>query len=174
MKRFTIKEGKHPACPSIFNFMYRPGCLSWEVRFTESCRYNHFDQDQKDWNKLCGIGFLGFLKHPSHWNSAMIGWRYSPNFEAWEVNAYYHLNNSRSFTDPLMVVQVMESLQVDLIIDYRRKDYRFILISGDQIMEHRQPFSHRSSFTREINTWFGGQKSAPHEIHLLKQTLPRC
>jgi len=65
----TIKQGTH--APFRFPVLFTTSEYVRVVQFTPSCRYD-IDKNQKDINKLFGVGYF-----PTHRkNSVRFGWRY--------------------------------------------------------------------------------------------------
>lgn len=170
MKKFTIKKGRHFCRPRVFRMRRKPTCVTWQAAFGMDAKYNHEDVDQDDWNKLCGIYFNFFNTRD---NTAMIGWRWNLDEQAMELNAYYHLNKERVFTPPLFDVALGEVFTASITCNWRESRYEVRLDSLDALREvvHFQPFEIKRKLSFEINTYFGGNKRAPHNITVYK-TLP--
>ncbi len=171
MTEYTIKEGRHFSMPRIFKLRNRPEKVSWLVEFSKNCDYDLGDEDQKDWNKLVGL-FYNFLNTLD--NTVMVGWRWNPDTKRMELNAYYHVNGSRDFTRPLLDVELGNPFRVDIRVDYEKREYTVALerySDGKQALDTKA-FSHDRGRCLEINTYFGGNETAPRTLTIRKAYIP--
>ena len=124
MKLYTIKKGKHKSKPVILKYRLNPKSITWLVRFNDDCKYVLGDNDQYDWNKLCGLAFHWYK---SRYHSAMIGWRYNISTGFIEVNAYYHLGTRKAhYTNRLLSIRPgRDDLKITLSIDREQSKYIF-------------------------------------------------
>lgn len=167
---YTISEGQHFCFPRIFKSRNRPERVAWRVRFAANCDYDLKDNDQKDWNKLCGLFYNLFNTRD---NTVMVGWRWNKDRARMELCAYYHVDGSRDFTKPLLDVALEEDLQVEIQIDYTKKEYTVVLLrsSDGQRVENTMAFTHNRGTCWEINTYFGGNRVAPQDVTVFKGYL---
>lgn len=167
LTEYTIAEGNHFAMPRIFKIRQKPERVSWFIVFGENADYNLGDEDQKDWNKLCGL-FYNFLNTRD--NTVMVGWRYNPQTRRMELNAYYHVEKGRDFTKPLLEVPLGKPVRVDILVDYEQKTYSVQLTRLDDgtLAKDSMPFTHNNTSCMEINTYFGGNEAAPKDITIYK------
>lgn len=182
----TIQEGNHRSDPwgvrtPTYDRKYR-----WY--FAQSARYyinpdSSRTGDQLDWNKLIGQSYTPFRIWPdaNHINSAMVGWRYNPETDLMELNAYWHLDEQRDFTNTLVEVEIGQEFetivarrpgnQVDVCIEK--------FISPDAANQTSGSVCHTIDFTgqnipqeiREILTYFGGNRTAPNWILIYRKQL---
>jgi hypothetical protein len=168
---YEIPTGRHHSTTRIDiddYFLVRPGKLTWDFVFDESCAYNLGDEDQKDWNKLCGVSFGNPLSNLDE--TAMIGWRYSLETDLIELNAYYHVNSDRFFTVPLAAISMCDQVgSAVLEIDYVKKWYTWSIVIQDDVVTHTWGFDHNSIVCNEINFYFGGNEAAPHTVRCYKR-----
>lgn len=164
---YTISQGQHFCFPRIFKSRNKPERVSWLIRFDQNCNYDLKDNDQKDWNKLCGLFFNLF--NPRE-NTVMIGWRWNLKTEKMELCAYYHVDGSREFTKSLLEVSLEETFTVEILVDYNAKEYAVILqrSSDGRRVEDRKAFRHDNETCWEVNTYFGGNRTAPQDVTILK------
>ncbi len=103
-ERIYILEGKRKARPHklvdilpVWDFK----SSTYAVQFLESCKYifrnedGSINQNQYDWNKGPGFSLHFWTNHK---NSSMLGWRYNPFSDSFELSHYAHKNNTRVFT----------------------------------------------------------------------------
>ena len=159
LDRFTIEEGHH----------YSQGChiklhagltsLSKEVIFTDSCLYQFDDADQLDINKLSG---LSYGLH--HKNSIRFGWRADNG--SIKLSLYCYNNGKRSMLD---ICNVNVNNTVKLKFEYDSKKLQIVasVEINDNIYGVRQAFKMpKFKFGYFLWPYFGGNKSAPHEMHI--------
>ena len=171
MTEYTIKKGRHFSMPRIFKLRNRPEKVSWLVEFSEHCAYDLGDEDQKDWNKLVGL-FYNFFNTLD--NTVMVGWRWNPETRLMELNAYYHVDGSREFTRPLLDVELGKLVRVDILVNYEKREYTVALerYSDGKQAVHTKAFSHARGRCLEINTYFGGNETAPRNLTIRKAYIP--
>lgn len=159
---FRIPRGKHRARPLRFGFWGRRKSFTWEVKFTESCRYDLQNDDQFDTNKLIGVGYL-----PGHHkDSARFGWRYNTKTEQIEILAYCYINGRREI-HPICSCMIGQRYDLHLkvlstcyyLAVHYKGDVRSI---GHAWVNH----NHNKSFMYRLGIYFGGSKVAPHDISI--------
>lgn len=167
LTQFTIRKGNHFCWPRVFKMRQDTRQICWKAIFADTCNYNLGNEDQEDWNKLLGI-FYNLLD--PHDNTVMVGWRYNPKTNLIELNAYFHLNKERFFTDTLMTIGFMQDLYVTFNIDYKQQTYQVVLESPNtgSRAEYTQAFKHNRTRNWEINFYFGGNQPAPQTISVWK------
>lgn len=147
----------------------------WRIKFTDSCKYNHGDEDQLDWNKLCGIDFESPFSTMR--DTLMCGWRYNPQTDLFELNLYTHYNGDRWFSDTVATVKANEEFEVMLVQGPQTKDdfSQWTLMitkrDGSSGIEHRFNINSKFKWATEINFYFGGNKTAPHNMFIYKEQL---
>ncbi len=167
LTEYTISEGQHFCLPRIFKIRNKPERVSWYIVFGENADYDLQDEDQQDWNKLCGL-FYNFLNTRD--NTVMVGWRYNQKTQRMELNGYYHVDKGRDFTKPLLDVALGEPVRVDIRVDYAQKNYTVQLtrVNDGTLAKNSMPFTHDHTSCMEINTYFGGNEAAPQDITIYK------
>ncbi|MGB0925526.1 MAG: hypothetical protein ACPGTS_02355 [Minisyncoccia bacterium] len=160
MTKFTHKKGKHRSKPRQFKIWWKPKTLKVEFTFHESCRYDHGNDDQFDWNKLTGITFsIDPLQE-----TVMLAWRYNVEKGMIELAAYYHVKGDRRFSDVLATVRIGETASATISVDYKRKQYTVeTTVDFESNLSYRS-FSHNRKLARRIQPWFGGNKPAPQTM----------
>ena len=159
------KKGQHTSSPLnlCLDFNAKKTESTWT--FTESCKYNHNNADQGDWNKLTGIAF-NLLNARA--NSIMCGWRYNVDTNLFELCAYYHVNSS--FNPPaqaLISVEVNEPFIIEFSFDKNQKTATMKVTYKGLTVSDTKPFE-KFGINRPINTWFGGNLPTPHDMFFLK------
>lgn len=156
---------------------FMPRCLSWskkqiysyEFKFTQSCIYNFDDEDKYDWNKLMGISYNFFNNRG---NVCMVGWRYLN--EKFELAPYLYVDGKRQTYDPIAFVDVDTWFRVLIKKDHSNEIIIEIIPhlynSEPVVFAHQFPINTLDK-TREIHSWFGGTKSAPHKMCIQRKKL---
>lgn len=150
----THRQGNHRAHPYLLK-IGRFSQLDFTLFMDERTMYNHNGNDQRDWNKLCGISFHLFT---SHRNSVMIGWRYIPEANRFEFNAYYHVDGKVIYTPKLWTSEPGQKVTGLISVT----DKRVIVQIGEH--SHNQEFKKLRRWRRRIWPWFGGNKPAPKNV----------
>lgn len=161
---FRIPSGRHRARPLRFGIWWNRHIYSWKVTFTDSCRYDLAGPDQLDVNKLCGIGYLpGHHKH-----SARFGWRYVQVTDSIELLAYCYVNSDR-ITKHIGYCKIGVEYRIELYATSWA--YLFILddLDGNAIGDAEVKHSNKRKLQYRLGTFFGGNRSAPHEMKIKLQ-----
>ena len=154
---FIIEKGKHYSNQylyKLFNFLNLKRTLSFNVKFTNSCRYNLFDVDQEDDNKLFGFS-LGFDHHKY---SARFGWFYE-NEEIY-LSTYTYDNGIRKY-EIISKVELNKFYQLSIIDNV---DNWVFIIKGDKLVKKVISKSIKFKYGYKLWPYFGGNESAPHDI----------
>lgn len=173
--KITHFKGTHFSWPPQNSFLpsgylFNQKLFMWEIQFLPGSKYLIPDQDQFDWNKLCGISFT-----PSALiTSAMVGWRYNPKEDVFECAAYCHENRETYMSPSLIKVRSNEKFVVSLDVNVKTHSYLFAFLSTDLakvLGVHSVPFTHSKRVLRTVNAWFGGNKTAPETLCFLKKRV---
>jgi hypothetical protein len=161
----TIRKHTHRAWPPSIGLFYKKEHISKSVYFEDSCRYELKDEDQYDTNKLFGIGY--FWSH--HKDSARFGWRYNHITDKIVISAYCYVDGEVIFLD-LCEVKIGEWYSMTIVI--RDYDYQFLVYANGMQIEHDEiKKKHKKKFGFPLGVYFGGQKTAPHNIKIKMQNL---
>lgn len=130
-------------------------------KFTESCKYNLHNEDQKDWNKLYGVSFglLGI-----HTNSVRFVWRYNPTTQMIEIGAYWYLEGYRNYYS-LCNVEINDLVNFKLtflhdsvifiVLDDLVPIAKYVLYVNEDVLRKQK---------YECGIYFGGNRRAPQRI----------
>lgn len=171
---YVIKKGSHWSRPYVWSYKNRSS-LKYQFVFDESARYDLKDNDQKDWNKLTGLSRHLWTNHK---DAAMVSWRYNPASKLIELGAYFHKDGQTikakiNGSEVMGVAKIGSSAKaiIDIITKDNTNAIQITIITTDTALI-RQPFGvdldHKM---REINGWFGGNRSAPQDIYINKRTI---
>lgn len=146
-----------------------PTAMQCDAKFQSSCEYNHGDNDQYDWNKL-----MGFFDTPGYEaRSVRWGWRWSLEHECIEIAPYLHHAGSIVLPPSNQWIQVPLNTWINVKIRLERSNnqYRFTYTDGNNnVTEFTVGVSSLSGTysgtCRWDLFWFGGTKSAPHEMKI--------
>ena len=188
MPDLIIKKGAHASKPYHLRIRRSPQDFHFMVTFQDGMYHllhqGKTDPDQYDWNKLLGMSFNLFTNHENSW---MIGWRYNILNKTIELNRYWH-SAGKMYHDrePFAAIDPkLGGLSGSMYLDYKNKrvfgqvqTWKRFDSSAKQESKHVDLQTHNIEFvlddmrpwTREINTWFGGNEKAPRTIKLFKIT----
>lgn len=152
-----IKKGTH-APLRLPKILLNTRCLSYEVEFTDSCRYDIGSEDQGDINKLFGVGY--FPSH--HYNSVRIGWNYDIPTDKIKLWAYWYEKGQRKWA-------YLKSVDVNTThcFSIRMENNEHVIDLGDVVYT----IGVKPKFIGYLLApYFGGNQVAPHDIiiHLKK------
>ena len=167
MSKLTILKGWHRPwnkCP-LPKLSVNKKVLSYKYIFTDSCKYD-IGEDQSDINKLFGLSF----SLSPHKNSIRVGWRYVPSSSNIELLSYIYKDGVRSWK-PLCFVGLNEEVSIEMsrlgtiakIEAKSESESSVILIDVNGLW---------GKFSYELGLYFGGNKTAPHNITIVKKATP--
>lgn len=148
---FTIPNGDHNSVRTIEKF--DQSLLTFAFKFDESAIYNHYDNDQYDYNKLLGFT-LGLDPHV---NSARIAWRWNIERTYVEIAAY-------SYVDGVRDMHLIGYCLINEIYNARIEDTDTSFIYFYDGYTYELPKNESTKTTYYSYPYFGGQKVAPHKI----------
>lgn len=150
-----IRKGKHR--PLTIPGLVLSRSISRTVTFTPSCRYD-IGEDQKDWNKLFGVGF--FPHH--HKKSYRFAWRYDPEYDVIQIGAYWYIDGERRAS----VIDVVGiNKPVKLMLDYDG-DVALWRVNGNVCWAILGDWP---CIGYKLGPYFGGNQTAPHDIIIKMQ-----
>jgi hypothetical protein len=151
MSAMRIKKGWHYSI-HLPCLLIKPKQLSYDVEFTDSCRYDIGTEDQADINKLFGIGYF-----PSHHNkSVRIGWNYNIDTDKIELWAYWYTDWDRNWAY-LKSVDINTTHRFTISV----LDTTHVIDLGDVVFYiDLKP----DSIGYLLMPYFGGNQPAPHDM----------
>lgn len=162
----VIEAGDHESLPKRkVGVLFSPGEVSATVTFDSSCIYDLGQEDEQDWNKVIGLGFVGSKDQditvgtpPHQIDGARVGWRWNAQRGRIDLGAYVYVEGKRI---DFKVAETALNTPTKLIIkiDYDRKLYQ--ILGGKPI-----PFTHNKTFAYKTGLYFGGNQPAPHKIQV--------
>lgn len=161
-----IKADSRNASPYYWRYSKKEKAKAFIL--TPSMVYNHAGRDQFDWNKLIGESFH---LSDNHKNSAIVGWRYSLKDTAVELSAYWHIDKELILVGngrigPVLSANIGDTISVR-INRILGDSVRIWIASKKDTIQETQAFSiNVDRKSRLINPWFGGNRSAPHDIFI--------
>lgn len=165
MTKHTFKTGKRTLSPCEPVQIWQPGKFSsieYIVRFDETIRYKLPGEEQWDWLKGGGVSFDLFTNHR---NSAMWGFRYNPDTDKVELNAYAHIKGKNYYTKPLAEVAPGETFRVK-ICPGEGDIWIVNIITSAKDVKIPWVIPIRAWFYRRIPAWFGGTLPAPQDVNM--------
>lgn len=172
MKKQIIKTGHHYPHNFILPTLYfiekqDVHILREQYKFTDSCFYNFENEDQYDVNKLFGIS-IGY----HHINSFRFGWRPLIETKEIEIVAYEYRNKIRVPT--IHICNILPNIwydytltlnNIDKTIEYEIYNVKYRKTCG--ILEEK--IDSKTGIGYKCNLYFGGNKTAPHDIEIYKR-----
>lgn len=167
MRSLKIYEGFHRP----LNRNWLPQLVFGDVSFKASyifksdCVYD-IGSDQSDINKLTGISF----SLSPHKNSVRIGWRYSKAFNMIELLYYIYDNGVRKW-EAIGAVPLNKTVYVSA---EKRDDIIYFNVSCGDI-SHNQYYESTKPWKwlgYRLGLYFGGNRTAPHKITVVKKDKP--
>lgn len=180
MKHYTVKKGQHHSKPKTWHRVrIKPRGVEFKAMFLEESKYilpnldgsEGFSPDQWDWNKLCGLFFHPFN---TRYNTLMIGWRYNPLLDLFELNFYTHVQGKTLYTDTVATAKPEDTLMIDMDMDYNKHRATIWLsvipkkLSAHTVRMHDVQFEKLGWYCNEISHYFGGNRPAPTDVVLMK------
>lgn len=132
--------------------------LTYEVTFTESCKYLTWRNDSSI-HKLFGIGFFPYHRI----NSIRFGWSYE-GLESIRIHKYIYKDGVRTI-EPLTWVQVNEPAYFSIFSDGGSQSYGMIC---QHIVEQVKI---KPQIGYQLYPYFGGNQKAPHDIEIIMERL---
>lgn len=165
MKKYMFKKGKRLLSPCEPLWLWQPGkfrSIEYTVQFGESIRYSLPDGEQLDWLKGGGISFDLLTNHR---NSTMWGFRYNPDMDKVEINAYAHIGGLRTYTPWLAEVAPGETFTVKI---YPGEGDIWIteIITASKTTKTQWVIPNKAFIYRRIWAWFGGTLPAPQDVNM--------
>lgn len=165
---YTIKEGNHYASGidyRIFKLLNTKKTKAYNVVFNETALYAFNDADKEDINKLFGftIGLPSLnLDGIVHNNSARFGWDCVDGVI--HIHAYCYVNKVR-ITERMLSINLNENYTY--ILTNNAYEYSFAVSNATGILKQVSiPKPNISGLSFNLWPYFGGDKTAPHDIHI--------
>ena len=180
MAQFQLRQGAHYHRVPPFAAWPWVGtrALTRRVVFGADCAYDSAPYNAQDVNKLCGLSF-GW--RGVHYNSARFGWRWSNADQCVELLAYCYCQGARNWDAQLrfpVVAQVRPGQDIACALAYANETtptFTFTVRetgSGKVLgTAYVQAPNVLPSFGLVEGLYFGGELTAPHDMHVLIDRL---
>lgn len=164
-KKHIIYKGLHRPFPFKIKGLNKieEHIIRKSFKFTESCRYNLYSEDQLDWNKLfgCSFGLFGI-----HKNSVRFVWRYNLVTQKIEIGAYWYLEGFRNYYH-MCDVEINDLVNFKITILY---DSIIFTVLDDLVPISKYVLYTPESLLKknkyECGIYFGGNRRAPQRIEI--------
>jgi hypothetical protein len=160
----VIKKGKHYGSPRILSMHSGIYSKRWMVNLHSNCYYYFGNNDDKDWNKLCG-----WSTDVLNRNSLRVGWR-CVDEKTYELVAYIHVDGKR-FTIKgenwnLGKYKFNEWVEVSITHeeDLGNAVFTASVVNGVNQRIVIVPFDKCMCVGYISNLYFGGNNVAPHDM----------
>jgi hypothetical protein len=161
MPKYKIYEGLHFSTLICLTNREPNFKHSFNFRFTEDMKYFIEGENQFDFNKL--IGWKGKFFTP-RWDTAMIGWRWNPLTDCFEVVPYWHVGSRAYDFDMSKMIQVKAGDFISVVFIMLSGIGRIEIAQGNTLVTDERIFSQKYGKFWKINPWFGGNESAPKTL----------
>lgn len=173
MTTATVQQGQN-----FDNIQYgtqqNPSVMEADIRFNNSCIYNHQSRNQYDWNKL--IGFFDGYSPVSR--SVRWGWRWSVDNGSIEVAPYVHHNDQillPSADQWVLSVPLNEWIRIKIRLERCNNRYVFRYEQNGNVIEKTVGVGNLNGTYAGVCLtdllYFGGTKPAPHQITIDYQNI---
>lgn len=155
-ERYEFRKGSHAAKPLILD-IDRDGILRFMAMFDSTCIYD-IGKDQSDWNKLTGLYYLS--SKGTHEYSVMVSWRWYN--DSIELGYYMHLPDQ-----PLPVKGYLKSIPLNSIMMCEVSivdNINTVIVGNTSYSVESININKNTKWI--VNPWFGGNKTAPHNIYI--------
>jgi hypothetical protein len=154
---FTISRGDHYSTPRKFGLVWNDS-IRFQALFDESAEYDLNDGDQKDTNKLFGSSDCSSV-HTE--NSARFGWRW--NDGKVQIMALVH-RGGKIIIQPVGFAEVGVPDHYEIKLSDDHWSYLFTFRGNTVTLPRGCSSSEMRGY--HLYPYFGGNKSAPHEIRI--------
>ena len=172
---FFILKGQHESYPLVGNGILPKIAKSlsgveYEIQLNETMRYDLVDEDQSDWNKLCGITFI---KPDNKDTALLLGWRYKKEDDFVEIAPYIHYRYETFYPEKEVALRILrfkptDKLKVRIFYKGTLKGYYVQNELGDWELFGliQDYFNYNKLLVWQINTSFGGNERSPKTIKI--------
>jgi hypothetical protein len=161
MRLYTVKAGKHDFTPSPLPFPASAKTLQGSAKFMPSCWYDNLGEDNADWNKLAGVyRWSDFKKNE---NAFMLAWRPDTKIKDLFELCLYENIQGRNVPKESAIYKVKSGQVFNFMLAEMNGRY---LLYVDNILLGTQANDLRYRTVGKISTWFGGNRTAPHDMHI--------
>jgi len=159
LEEYVICKGKH----SRFRLpkLTSEDSVTFEVAFTNSCKYIFLDNGQYDINKLFGLSDA-WSYHRRY--SARVGWRWNTDIGKFEVFAYWYNISKLSLYKKIIELLPYENQEFTIL--FTSAHYRYYIGSVNVFTVPRGKAAKRG-LKYMLFPYFGGNKTAPHDMTIL-------
>lgn len=165
--RFRHRKGKHRARPIMVGLRWKPRTMTRRVLLYPSCRYElEHKEDQHDYNKLFGLGFLSIHWAPHHIDSVRFGWYHDLITDKPVFAAYVYVNRERIIQD---IWAGNFGWAYDLKIEIAPEAYILTISdTGTNRIEGRAviPKSHSKRLAFVLGPFFGGNQPSNKNMEM--------
>ncbi len=157
--KYVIRQGSHRALPLSFGIYFGKKSMARKVIFHDDCRYELGNENQLDWNKLFGLGYL--WSH--HTDSARFSWRYKKEKDCIELGAYAYVNGERIME---YIGDVEIGIEANLSLSIFGDGYNFYFEQQGYSDLVTIPKTTNKKISYKLGLYFGGNEVAPHDMRV--------
>ena len=160
-KIYIIKQGNHFSDFSQ-TFVKDISEYSANVIFDSSAIYQF--GTETSWNKLFGFAFFEGLNNPVHEESARWVWRWNQGLL--QLSPYCYVDGKVAKNKITITRQL--NREIPLKITKYDNSYQFYV---DNVLVHTETFTHKKKNGYLQRPYFGGERTAPHNVTIIFYNL---
>lgn len=169
---YKVESGKHDFKPNKFKIL-GSGSIHhrYFVKFNEKSKYIINKEDQLDWCKGGGVSNHLFTNTK---NSVMWAFRYNTKIDSFELSPYFNINGGNFYAENLKIPTVKTKNQVIIIDIFRKKHSSTVIMYSEEgvtLCNTTVATEKPKHFSRLIGAWFGGNRTAPHDVYIYIYSL---
>lgn len=153
-----VKKNNHIFTPIHLLKPHKPKLFSGYVIFDESALFNSLGEDNKDWNKLCGV--YNYYDFKMNKNAFILAWR--PNGNRIQLCAYENIDGV-IFQHKIIVDK---KINEKIFYSFLFQNGKYVLfLDNFELGKQENPIIYKK--VENIFTWFGGNRKAPQDICII-------
>lgn len=157
---YICKAGQHDFKPSPVPFPFAAKTMTGWASLDSSCWYNDLGVDNQDWNKLAGVyRWADVVKNK---NSFILAWRPDPMRNVFQLCLYENIDGANRPHESA-IYKVAANAGFSFWLQESSGFYE-LWINGAYLddQDNDSPFG----LIGKISAWFGGNRTAPHDMSL--------
>ena len=157
---YVCQAGQHDFKPSPVPFPFAAKTMTGWAALHESCWYDDLGEDTQDWNKLAGL--YRWADAVKNKNSFILAWRPDPIRTVFQLCLYENIDGAnRPHESAIYKVKAGEGFTF-MFLENDGKYTLYINSTAVGIQDNGL----RYKTIAKISAWFGGNRTAPHDMSL--------
>lgn len=158
---YVCKAGQHDFKPSPLPLPFGAKSMTGWARLDSSCWYDNLGEDNQDWNKLAGLFRVADLSKTT--NSFILAWRPDSKIkDMFELCLYENIDGAnRPHESAVYKVRAGEGFSFWFL---ESGGNYTLWVNGVVLGQQDNGIRYRT--IAKISAWFGGNRTAPHDMSL--------